>query len=564
MAASDAILPAKATPLDASKKPSTLPIDKRATEVASKVAGRCASREVPASPVQAEAEAGNDSDDEGGSEDDESLFGDILESADIQPYVNDGSMDIDDREIAALLAFLRDKGPDEFFKEAIDVREYPPRVLGIAFGIDPSLAIDDELFLRLLGHAVVRTFYKRKKLQQYNTVDDAAQLVKESKNILVITGAGISTSLGIPDFRSKGTGFYDKVAALGYNEPQDVFDILEFDADPSLFYTLAGDILPDHKKGVTPTHAFIKLLQDNGQLQRNYTQNIDDLEDLAGIARDKLIQCHGSFATATCRKCKTKVNGKEIFADIRAKRIARCKKCIEDLRLPRIAAPQPKPPKRKPNMFDEDDDDEDDNIPEPGVMKPDITFFGEQLPDTFFDRFTKDDAKKADLVIVIGTSLKVAPVSEMADYIDHAVPHIYISMEPIKHVQFDIQLLGKCDDVVVELCRRAGWTFRHEKASKVPFDIAMFEQQGHMWNIRAKGPLIIDSTKPTQATQEDRKHTPGIAAGDSKKPQDIERGKSSLVSEGRNDDKAKKRPASMVMVGERKKKIAETIDLSHD
>lgn len=198
-------------------------------------------------------------------------------------------MDIDEREIAALLKCLQEKGPDEFFKEALEVREYPPRVLGIAFGIDPSLAIDDDTFLRLLGHAVVRAFYKRKKLPQYNTVDDAAQLIKNSQKIIVITGAGISTSLGIPDFRSKGTGFYDKVAARGYSEPQDVFDIHEFDRNPTLFYDLAGDILPDQKLGVTPTHAFIKLLQDKGRLRRNYTQNIDDLENLAGISRDKVM-----------------------------------------------------------------------------------------------------------------------------------------------------------------------------------------------------------------------------------------------------------------------------------
>ena len=103
-----------------------------------------------------------------------------------------------------------------------------------------------------------------------------------------------------------------------------------------------------------------------------------------------------------------------------------------------------------------------DDMPQPGVMKPDITFFGEQLPQDFFDRFTDHDAKSVDLVLVIGTSLKVAPVSEMSNYLPAEVPHIYISREPVRHVNFDVQLLGDCDAVVFELCRRAGWAFTHD------------------------------------------------------------------------------------------------------
>ncbi|KAF2214803.1 hypothetical protein CERZMDRAFT_66063 [Cercospora zeae-maydis SCOH1-5] len=530
-------LHSKLTSLDGSKKQSQpLQVEKHATQDDRDTRVDADLLQSVSSPTEADHEPEGDS----GSDDDESMLGDILESAESQPYVNDGSMDIDDREISALLAFLRDRGPDAFFTETIDVRQYPPRVLGIAFGIDPTLNIDDDLYLRLLGHAVVRFFHKRKKLQEYNTLDDAARLIKERKNIMVITGAGISTSLGIPDFRSKGTGFYDKVAALGYNEPQDVFDIVEFDNDPSLFYKLAGDILPDHKLGVTPTHAFLKLLQDRGHLLRNYTQNIDDLEGLAGLSRDKIIQCHGSFATATCRNCKNKVDGKEIFSEIRAQRIARCKMCVEELK----ARPAPQPKRRKASSFESDDEDEDDSMPEPGVMKPDITFFGEQLPDTFFDRFTKEDAKQTDLVIVIGTSLKVAPVSDMADYLNHSIPHIYISMEPIKHISFDIQLLGKCDDVVAELCRRAGWDLKHEKVSKTPPEVAQFEGSAHIWTVQAKDERPREEPKLTASTSGSA--TPAQSG--------VERGEKA----------SKKRPASVSMVSERPRKIGDGFDFSGD
>jgi NAD-dependent histone deacetylase SIR2 len=397
---------------------------------------------------------------------------------------------VDEHQVKEWRSFLKDHGPKDFFEEMLRRRDIPPRKLGIAFGIHPELGFDDDTVARLLGVAVYRAFYRRKKLPEYNTIDDAAELLKRSQHIIVITGAGISTSLGIPDFRSKGTGFYDKVAQLGFSEPQDVFDIQIFDDDPQLFYNLAGDVLPDHNIGVSPTHAFLKLLQDQNRLQRNYTQNIDDLEALAGLDRDRIVQCHGSFATATCRKCRTKVDGKEIFRDIRGKTVARCKApdCHRLSRrlLQSLHLPSRRPAKRSKSCHF-DDSDEDDDVPEPGVMKPDITFFGEQLPDNFFDKFTQEDAQAADLVIVIGTSLKVAPVSEMPNYISQQTPHIYISMEAIRHVEFDIQLLGKCDDVVVELCRRAGWELKHPKVQSDPLEVMAVPERDHLWVVAPVG-----------------------------------------------------------------------------
>ena len=118
-------------------------------------------------------------------------------------------------------------------------------------------------------------------------------------------------------------------------------------------------------------------------------------------------------------------------------------------------------------------------------MKPDITFFGEKLPEDFFERFTEQDAKNVDLVLVIGTSLKVAPVSEMPNHIPPQVPHIYVSREPIVHVNFDVQLLGNCDDVVFELCRRAGWELKHEMIPDgFKVEVGGVEESGSMWTVR--------------------------------------------------------------------------------
>lgn len=150
---------------------------------------------------------------------------------------------------------------------------------------------DDESYYALLSLAISRELSKRIKLLDYNSVDDVVNLLHKSQNIIVLTGAGISTSLGIPDFRSKD-GLYESLKNRGYeiNDPQEVFDISTFERDPKIFFEVAKEILPAISK-FTPTHAFIELLQRKGKLLTNYTQNIDNIEALAGISSDKIIHC---------------------------------------------------------------------------------------------------------------------------------------------------------------------------------------------------------------------------------------------------------------------------------
>lgn len=93
-----------------------------------------------------------------------------------------------------------------------------------------------------------------------------------------------------------------------------------------------------------------------------------------------------------------------------------------------------------------------------------------------------------------GTSLKVAPVSEMPNYLPHAIPHIYISREPISHVAFDIQLLGDCDDVVFELCRRTGWGLKHNMIPRgFRTDVLPVEGYEHHWRVTPVAKEIGDS-----------------------------------------------------------------------
>jgi NAD-dependent histone deacetylase SIR2 len=397
--------------------------------------------------------------------------------------------------------------------ENITNEKISARKLCTAFGVRiPKFLEDasDDHFYQLLGLAINRELNKRPRLDQYKTIDDAAKLLQERKNIMVITGAGISTSLGIPDFRSKNTGFYSRLLAMGYEEPEQVFDIHNFDDDPRTFYALAGDIVPDLGRW-TPTHEFIRLLQDKDKLLTNYTQNIDNVEANAGIRKDKLIQCHGSWATATCRKCKFNVPGEAIFDSVRAQKPAECKRCLEAIAaqkpsLKRKRSSNGTVPRKKRASDEDSESDGAYDIPQPGIMKPDITFFGEALPNDFFDRLKDVDKDKVDLVIVMGTSMKVAPVSEIPNFLARDVPQIYISrdvshfqsrsglgmkanrVQPIHHINFDINLLGDCDVIVAELARRADWSLSHKMIPEGhENEVAAISEADHVYSVKAKG-----------------------------------------------------------------------------
>lgn len=399
-----------------------------------------------------------------------SLYDDALgeDEDEVTLHAADGSCTLD--ESLAFRKRLRLIGGDRFIAETVEAGQITAKKLCTAFGIRPPFFLEgepDEAYYSLLDLAICRELSKRAKLPQHNTIEDAVLLLKRSRNIIVLTGAGISTSLGIPDFRSKETGLYSQLQHLGLGDPQEVFDISLFREDPSIFYSVAKDILPSSKK-FSPTHAFIRLLQDKNKLLTNFTQNIDNLEGHAGILPEKLIQCHGSFATATCIECKHRVRCEEIYKELKAGRVARCDRCIRSIRQVKPGLKRKRSSngssgsRKKRESYEDSTDDEDDDVAIAGVMKPDITFFGEDLPATFHDRLMNHDRDLVDLVLVIGTSLKVAPVSEVVGVLPHHVPQLYISREPCSHANFDIDLLGDCDAVVTELCRRAGWDLQHE------------------------------------------------------------------------------------------------------
>ena len=129
----------------------------------------------------------------------------------------------------------------------------------------------------------------------------AAEKIEQASRILVMTGAGLSTPSGIPDFRTPGSGIYDnlqKYTDLPY--PEAIFDIRYFEQNPKPFYTWAKEFFPGVHYKPNDGHYFISALEKHSKLLRLFTQNIDGLELLVNLPEDKLVFAHGGFASASC------------------------------------------------------------------------------------------------------------------------------------------------------------------------------------------------------------------------------------------------------------------------
>jgi len=256
------------------------------------------------------------------------------------------------------------------------------------------------------------------------TLEAVAEYIKERnvQRVVVMTGAGISTSAGIPDFRSPETGLYANLARLNLPYAEAVFDISYFRNNPMPFYELAHELYPGKYKP-TIAHAFIKLLYDKGKLLKLFTQNIDCLEREAGVPGDMIVEAHGSFATQRCIQCKAKYP-----EDL-------MKKAVETKDVPRCL---------------------DDTCN--GLVKPDIVFFGEPLPEAFHRH--RSLPSEADLAIVMGTSLTVQPFASLPSFVPEYVPRILINLERVGGLggrADDVLLLGECDSGVRKLADAVGW-----------------------------------------------------------------------------------------------------------
>ena len=197
--------------------------------------------------------------------------------------------------------------------------------------------------------------------------------VEDATCVAAMTGAGVSTLCGIPDFRGP-QGLYRNPDA------ERIFDIDWFDRDPSIYYRGCRELVYGlNRFEPGPVHLALKRLEERGRLDGIITQNIDMLHQKAGSS--KVYEVHGSPILHHCRRCGDEKTFAEIVALIEK---GGGPERLGDPFVPRCACG--------------------------GAYKPDITFFGESLPEEAFRR-SQDLAMRADVMLVLGTSLTVFPAA---------------------------------------------------------------------------------------------------------------------------------------------------------
>lgn len=196
-------------------------------------------------------------------------------------------------------------------------------------------------------------------------------MIRKAGHIVVFTGAGVSTESGIPDFRSPG-GFWTKF------DPED-FTIDKFRSSPETRrkqwrFLLSGDLLKDASPNAA--HDAIAELEAMGRLDCVITQNIDNLHQKAGNDPGRVYELHGTMHWIRCLECGGRYALEEILKKYRtADAPPACERCG-------------------------------------GIMKPDVIFFGEALPEETLQEGIRH-ASRCDLLIVVGSSLVVYPAAIM-------------------------------------------------------------------------------------------------------------------------------------------------------
>lgn len=202
-------------------------------------------------------------------------------------------------------------------------------------------------------------------------IQRAGLLLRNSRHAVVFTGAGISTPSGIPDFRSKNTGMWERF------NPMEVASLGVFQSHPERFYNWVRPLLREiWQAQPNPAHLALAQLEQAGILKAVITQNIDDLHQRAGSKN--IYEVHGSLRTITCIHCRKTYPSEQFKDRLEADTdIPHCPQCSR-------------------------------------VLKPDITLFGEMLPeDVWFE--AEEHCRKADVVLVVGSSLEVWPAASLPE-----------------------------------------------------------------------------------------------------------------------------------------------------
>ncbi len=203
-------------------------------------------------------------------------------------------------------------------------------------------------------------------------MEKLVRLIKESKYCVALTGAGVSTLSGIRDFRGKD-GFYKQKGI----DADKIFQLSHFLRDPSYYYTHARDFIynvDEKEPGIA--HTELARLEKKGIIKSVITQNIDLLHQKAGSTN--VIEIHGSPSRHCCLDCGKEFSFDEIKAILDKNKIPSCGNCG-------------------------------------GIIKPAIIFFGENLDESALSNAVVE-ASRADLVLVLGSSLVVQPAASIPLY----------------------------------------------------------------------------------------------------------------------------------------------------
>lgn len=196
-------------------------------------------------------------------------------------------------------------------------------------------------------------------------IERLAQLLREAQYSVALTGAGVSTDSGIPDFRSPTSGLWAQ-----YN-PMEVASIGGFRSNPARFYEFWRQRfakLADAQPNIT--HRVLAELEARGYVKCVITQNIDDLHRQAGSKR--VLEVHGNYTRGLCIGCKKNYTIQEILKRVERHRVPLCDECNN-------------------------------------LLKPDVVLFGELLTPDFDSAL--DEIERCDLLFVLGTSLEVYPIA---------------------------------------------------------------------------------------------------------------------------------------------------------
>jgi NAD-dependent deacetylase len=248
--------------------------------------------------------------------------------------------------------------------------------------------------------------------QTQTAIEFAADLIEGSKHAVALTGAGLSTPSGIPDFRSEGKGLWSK------DEPLEVASLQTFRTAPEKFFRwfrpLAGRIFFAKPN---PAHVALADLEKAGKLSSIITQNIDVLHQKAGS--NSVIEMHGTMRTLTCTQCYHQVEAQEyVTAFVEKDELPLCPKCGN-------------------------------------ILKPDVILFGEQLPQSAWSQ-AQQEARRCDLMIVAGSSLEVLPVAGLPMQALDRGAHLIIlnNSETYLHTRADVVILEDVATIIPAIVER--------------------------------------------------------------------------------------------------------------